>query len=85
MSQTTKPMSLLDFEQVIKGAYNESDKSLTTGSFLTAKVGHKIEVTYPSSSVEVYAFKDGTTMLYELTITYTSSTKDNLQSAERTA
>ena len=42
MSQTSKPMSDRDFQQTLRASFNDSDKSLTTSSFITAKVGHKI-------------------------------------------
>jgi hypothetical protein len=47
-------------------------------------VGRKIEITYPSSTVEVYSFLQGGTLIYEVTVTWSNSTKDTLTSVERT-
>jgi hypothetical protein len=84
MSQTSKPMSERDFSQVIKNSSNEVNKTIGVDGFLVGKVGHRIEVTYPDSTTEVYTFKDGTNILYAITLVYTTSSKEFLSSAERT-
>lgn len=52
--------------------------------FLADKLGRKIEVAYPSGSTETYTYKDGTTTLFVVTVTYTDATKTVLTSVERT-
>ena len=52
--------------------------------WLFQKLGRKVDVTYPSSSTEVYTFKQGSTAVFAITVTYTDSTKENVLSAERT-
>lgn len=52
--------------------------------FLAFKQGRKIEIAYPSGTTETYTFKDGTTTLFVITVTYTDSTKASLSSVERT-
>jgi len=56
-----------------------------TDSWLSTKLGNKIEVAYPTTTTETYTFKDGATTLYVLLVTYTTATKDILSSVERTA
>lgn len=85
MSESQKPMSQLDFQQVIKFASNDVNKTIGVDGFIVGKVGHKMTVTYPSGTTEVYSFYDGSTLLYELTIVYTDSTKESLSSVERTS
>jgi hypothetical protein len=85
MSQTTKPMSERDFQQVIKNSSNDVNKTIGVDGFLVGKVGHRIECTYPDAVTEVYTFKDGSTVLYTITLVYTTSSKEFLSSAERTA
>ena len=85
MSITTKPPTKLDYEQALQGSYNDVNSTLSVDGFLTGKVGHKVVRTTPSGSVEVYSFYDNSTLLYEITITYTSSTKEEISVVERTA
>lgn len=85
MPNTTKQPTRLDYEQALQGSYNDVNSTLSVDGFLTGKVGHKVERTAPSSTVEVYSFKDGSTLLYEITITYTSATKEEISVVARTA
>lgn len=55
------------------------------GGFLTGKAGRKIDVAYPSGTTETYTYKDGSTTLYVITVTYTDSSKANISSVERTS
>lgn len=82
---TAKRLSDRDGFQTLQAAFNEEDFSLSTGTFLQGKVGRKVEITNPSATVEVFTFSENGTVLYELTMTYTDSTKETLLSAERTA
>lgn len=84
MSQTTKPLSDKDMTQILQKVYNPTEGVLATGSFLTALSGNKVTVGYPSSAVETYSFYEGSTLLYVLTVTYTSSAKNALDNVERT-
>ena len=85
MSNTEKSPSQLDGVQTLQASFNDVDASLGISGFLISIVGRKIDVTYPSSDVEVYAFSENGTALYTLTLTYTDGTKASLLSAERTA
>lgn len=84
MGQTKKFMTDNDPMQTLQGAFNEVDFSFTQSGFLTGRIGRKIEVG-GSGAVEIYTFKEDGITLYELTLTYTDSTKATLLSAERTA
>lgn len=48
-------------------------------------VGNNILASYPSATTEVYKYRQVTTVVYELTVTYTNSTKEVFLSVERTA
>lgn len=43
---------------------------------------NKIEASYPSSTTEVYTYKQNTTVLKTVTVTYTNSSKSVLASVE---
>lgn len=87
MANTSKTMSKLDEGQVVKSAFNEVDKSITTNGFLVGKVGHKVELAISTTNVandtETYTFSDNGTTLYSLEIIYTTGTRDVMLSAER--
>lgn len=84
MSNTSKSLSNLDYQQVIRQSQNP-DGSLAVGSFLAGKIGHKVERSVISATVDDYSFYDGATLLYTLRITYNNSNHDEVNSAERTA
>lgn len=83
MSDTTKRLSERDYPQVLQSAYNDVDATISTTGFLTGKVGHKIQVTYPDATSELYTFLDNNVSLYSILVTYTDSTKESLSTAER--
>ena len=85
MSGSSKPISKQDSENTLRYSFNDSDKSITTSSFVTAKVGHKITRTDISATTEDYSYFDGSNLLYTIRIVYTSSTKETLSSVERIA
>ncbi len=85
MPTTTKLFSERDSAQTLRASFNDADSSLSINGFLVGKVGRRVDVTYPNSSTEVYAFSENGTALYTYTIVYTDSTKESLSSAERTA
>ena len=84
MPRSIKDSYLADSNQVLQGAYNDVDKSLSTAGFLVGKVGRKVSVV-TVAEVETYSFYEDAVLLYELTLTYTDSTKTTFVSAERTA
>jgi hypothetical protein len=49
------------------------------------KVGNNIKATYPDSVTEVYEYREFTTVIYEITVVYTTSSKDILDTVTRTA
>lgn len=55
------------------------------GGEFTPAAYDKITATYPSDTVEVYAFTLDGSPVGELTLTYTDSSKERLSTAERTA
>lgn len=57
-----------------------------TQGFLTAAVGRKVTVTYPTTSTEVYTFTTSGTTNFVITLTYSDAgTKLILSTAERTS
>lgn len=58
MANTTKPMSEKDFNQVMRSAFNDEDKTLSTSSFVSGKVGHKITLTVVSTTVDDFRYLD---------------------------
>lgn len=85
MSETKKPLSERDFQHTLRASYNDTDKSITTSSFLSAKIGHKVEKTNVSPTVEDYSFYDSGNLLYILRVTYADTLKSEFLSAERIA
>lgn len=89
MADTTKPMSQKDSQQVLRGAYNDVDKSLTVNGFIGAQVGNKvtlaIQTTNVASDTELYTFLDNGVQLMQIKIIYTTASRDLMLSAERTA
>jgi hypothetical protein len=75
-----------DAMQVLRASFSDTVGNLkTSDGFLVAAVGRKIVVAYPSATTETYTFKQDTTTLYVLTVTYVDATKADLSSVERTA
>lgn len=85
MADTTKKQSERDYQQTLKLSFNDSDASLTTSSFITAKLGHKITRSVISSTVDNYSYYDGTTLLYTIKVTYNNSAHDEVNEVERIA
>lgn len=82
---TQRPLSNYDQTQIIQKIYNDTDGSLTTGTFLSQEIGNNIQAAYPNSTTEVYSFYENGHFLYALTVVYTDSSKANLSSVTRTA
>lgn len=53
--------------------------------FLHSAVGRKVVITYPSSTTELYSFQQGSTVLIQITVTYSDATKASVTNVERTA
>lgn len=83
MSETTKRLADYDQTQIMQKIYNP-DGSIAVGSFLAGKVGHKVERTAISSTIDDYSFYDGAVLLYTIRVTYNNSNHDEINTAERT-
>lgn len=82
---TSKELAKLDYDQVIRATYNPDDKSVTTSSFVDAKVGHKILRNAIDSVTDEYSYYDDTTLLKTIRIVYTSAAHTDIVSVERIA
>lgn len=85
MAITTKQQSERDFQQTLKLSFNDSDASLTTSNFVTAKLGHKITRAIVSSTIDTYSYYDNSTLLYTIKVTYSNSAHDEVNEVERIA
>jgi len=82
---TSKLKSNLDSGSVLQFAFNENERSISVGSFITAKIGHKIEQVAVNSTTDDFHYYDSSTLVLTLRIIYTDSTKETLSSVERIA
>ena len=85
MSETSKKLSEKDYAQTLQGSYNDVDKTLSVNGFIVGKVGHRITRTDYLTIGDDYSFYDGTTLLYTIRVTYTTSSKSILAAVERIA
>lgn len=89
MSNSQKPHSERDYQQTLKLSFNDVDDTLSTNGFLVGLVGRKIsmeiETTNTADDTELYTFSENGAQLYQYTVIYTSSSRQILMSAERTA
>ena len=89
MSNTTKSLSKLDFEQVIQGAGVQEDLSIGTSGYLVGQVGRKIELAISTTNVandtETYSYSENGSALYTIKVIYTTGARTLMLSAERTA
>jgi hypothetical protein len=53
--------------------------------WVSQAVDNEVVATYPSSAVVVYSYYAASVLKYEITVTYTNSSKTVFQSAKRTA
>lgn len=83
MANSEKSMSASDANQNLRFAFNEQDKTLTTGPFIASKVNHKVIKANTSSTIEQYSYYDGSLLLYVIEVEYTTSSKDDLLRVER--
>ena len=84
MANSTKPMASEDANQALRFAFDATDRTLTTGSFVSSKIGHKVVRNVISSTVDDYEFYDGALLLKTIRVTYTNAAHDDIVSAERT-
>lgn len=82
-TNTSKPMTTLDEAQLLRFVYNENEKSLSVGSFITGKIGHKITQTAFNTVTDDFSYFDGATLLQTIRVIYTNTAKDTLVSVER--
>lgn len=85
MADIQKPMSRMDGQQVLKEIFNQTDHSITTTSFISSKVGNKIERAAINATTDDYSYFDGATLLYTIRVIYSTSSKEEIASVERTA
>lgn len=87
MSNTTKGFTDRDANQVQQLVFNDVDASLTTGGFLTGKVGRKIVQTISTTSSPndtlTFTFSENGIQLYQFKVIYTDSSYSTMISAER--
>lgn len=85
MANTTKQPSKQDFEQIFKNVANDQDKTIAVSGFINAKVGHKVERTAVNATTDDYSYYDDSTLLMTIRIIYATSSKEEINSAERIA
>lgn len=84
MNSSSKEASTASQENVLRGAYNDQDKTISVGPFVSAKAGHKIIRAVIDVTTDDYSFYDGATLLYTLRVIYDNASHDNVNSVERT-
>lgn len=88
-NSTTKHMSDVSEENVLRHIHNPVDGTIAMGSFVTSNIGHKITLAISTTSVaddtETYTFLDGAVSLMTLVIIYTDGARTTMVSVERTA
>ena len=85
MANSSKPKSSLDESQILQSAMNDSIKTISTDTFITGKIGYKIEKINTDSVTEDISYYDSGVLLLTLRVVYTDSTKEDFLSVERTA
>ena len=89
MEHSTKQFSEYDYEQIFQKIFNGEGATISVDGFLAGKVGRKVELNITTTTVandtEVFTFSESGVNLFEFTIVYTSGSRDNMLSAERTA
>lgn len=86
-NSTSKPMSNMSNENVLRSAHNEIDASITTNGFLVGKVGHKVTTALSTTTLAndtvTYSFFDGAVQLYQIKVVYGTTQTVDIVSAER--
>lgn len=80
---STKPLSDQDQQQIIQGAYNSNEKTLSVDGFVNSKVGHKVTrtIVQASPAIDDYRFLD-VVRTDTMTTTNLSPTLTNLTDAK---
>lgn len=86
-NSTTKPMSNMSQENVLRNVHNQVDGSITTNGFLVGKVGHKVTTALSTTNIAddtvTYTFFDGAVQLYQIRVVYGTAQTLDVLSAER--
>lgn len=82
---STKNMANIDYGQTLRFAFNENERTIAVGSFITGKIGHKITQTTVNPQTLDYTYTDNGTILQVIRVAYTDSTLVTFLSAERIA
>lgn len=89
MSNTRKPLSKQDYENIMRQTFNEGDASLTTNGFLVGAIGRKVEIAITTTTIandtQTVTYSENGNTLYSLKIIYTDGTRTLMLSAERIA
>lgn len=85
MSNVTRKEQDIDGLRALRGAFNPEGRTLGVDGFIVGKIGHRIDVGYPSAEIETFSYYDEELLLCTIQVTYTDSTKENLSSVERIA
>lgn len=87
MSQKTP--SNLSGDNVLRDVHNEKDNSIITSTFVTGKVGRKIESVISTTSVtddtQTLTYSEDSLVLYTVRIIFTDGTRSEFASVERIA
>lgn len=68
-------------QQILNRAFDETTNSLRSfGGDLITQAYDRVDVSYPSSTTEVYTFRASGVVISTVTVTYTDSTKENISS-----
>lgn len=84
MANIDKPLAKIDGQQVLKEVFNNGDHSITVAGFISSKVGARITRTAINSTTDDYSYFDGVNLLYTIRIVYSTSSKEEISSVERT-
>ncbi|MEO0271679.1 MAG: hypothetical protein ABIM30_01145 [candidate division WOR-3 bacterium] len=89
MSQSSKKQTNNSSEAVLRGSFVDETKTIGVSGFILAKVGHRITLQIQTTNVtddtELYSYYDGTNLLLQIRIIYTSGAREVISSVERVA
>lgn len=89
MSQSGKRQTKNSSEAVLRSSFVDETKTIGVNGFILAKVGHKITLQLQTTNVtddtELYSYYDGTNLLLQIKIIYTTSSREVISSVERIA
>lgn len=86
---TTKKMSDLSEENVLRHIHNTVDGTISTNGFLVGNVGHKVTAALSTTNISndtvTYSYYNSATLLYQIKVVYSVAQTLSLLSAERIA